>query len=268
MFKNFRVITLAALLTLTAGACGEEALGPDDQENEDGEWGAAQQTALLSALTTSGVFAASPVAAFAPMVVATLSDVGTISASQVAAISQAVESGIQMARSATLSSTYNGAFGIQVGYEVDGIEGWFVGVLGWNGINAETSSVTQLISVYHADTGSNEPPATHSATIGLDDALQHTPPSGAANHHLAVGTYWNGTDTFWGTNGAMDFTASSFSGSNDCGQVSFSCTYSTGSMSGSFDFDAQTLIGGMSWSQVPVSFSSLPAVKLMISQGL
>lgn len=268
MFKNFRVTTLAVLLTLTAGACGEEALGPDDQENDDMAWGTEEQTALLSALTTSGALAASPVAAFAPMVVGTLSDVGTISASQVAAMSQAVENGIQMALSATLSSTYDGAFGIQVGYEADGIEGWFIGVLGWNGLNTETNSVTQLVSVYHFDSGSDQPPATHSATIGLDDALQQTPPSGAANHHLAFGTYWNGTDTFWGTTGSVDFSASSFSGSSDCSQVSYSCTYSTGSMSGAFDFAATTLIGGMSWTQVPVSFSSLPAVKLMISQGL
>jgi hypothetical protein len=39
-------------------------------------------------------------------------------------------------------------------------------------------------------------------------------------------------------------------------------------MSGSFNFEASTMIGEMSFTQVPVSFSGMPAVKLIISPDL
>ena len=269
MLKNTRKTILFALIALTTSACGEGALGPgDDDDNDDMGWGATEQQALLTALNTSGALTRSPIAGFASMVVGTLSDVGTIRASQVAAMTQSVQSGIQMAITSSLSSTYDGAFGIHVGYELDGVQGWLVGILGWNGLDSQTNTVTELVSVYHFDTGSNQPPATHSADIGIDDGFLQLPPRGASDHHLATGTYWDGTDTFWGMSGSMDFTGSSFSGSTDCSQVSFSCTYSTGSMSGSFDFAAGSLISEMSWTQVPVSFSNLTAVQLMISPGL
>lgn len=266
MTKTIRVTALSALLAMTATACGDETTGPDNGPTEP-EWGTQQQQALVTALTSSGALAASPVAGFAAMVVGTLDDVGSISTHETAALSQSIESEIELALNAALSSTYDGAVGVQVGFENDGTTGWFVGVIGWNGLSDGGSAVTNLVGVYHFDTGSNEPPATHSATIGLD-AVQQSPPRGQTNHHLSTASYWDGTTSFWGTSGSFEISASSFSGSNDCGQVSFSCSYSTGNMSGSFDFDAMAMNSEMTWTQVPVTFSNLRSVKLMISPGL
>jgi hypothetical protein len=96
------------------------------------------------------------------------------------------------------------------------------------------------------------PPTSESGTIGSDE--------------FALATYWDGMDTFWGTSGSVSFSGSSFSGSTDCSQQGVTCSYSTGAMSGSFEFESETLGGGMTWTQVPVSFSNMPTVKLTVSQ--
>jgi hypothetical protein len=264
MIKTIRLTALSVLFTMTASACGDEAMGPEDEEMG---WGTQEQQALITALASSGALAASPVAGFAAMVVGALDDVGSISTHETAALSQSIESDIELALSAAMSSTYDGAVGVQVGFDIDGTLGWFVGVIGWNGLSNGGSAVTDLVGVYHFDTGSDEPPATHSATIGLD-GLQQSPPLSQTNHHFSTASYWDGTNSYWGTSGSFDISASSFSGTNDCSQTSFSCSYSTGNMSGAFEFDAMALNSDMSWTQVPVTFSNLRSVKLMISPGL
>ena len=261
MLKTLRLTTLAAFLALGIAACSDDVTEP-----EGTGFSPAEQQALINALTSSGALANSPAAGFAALVVGTLGEVGTISASQTAAMDRIVENGIQLAVSAALSSTYEGAVGVQIGYDIDGTQGWFIGVVGWNGLSTETNSVSQLVSIYHFDTDTGTPPATHSTTIGLD-GLQQALPRSDADHHLATATYWDGIDTYWGTNGSVNFSGSSFSGSNDCSQLTFSCTYSTGSMSGTFEFESAILQGELTWTQVPVGFSNLPAVKLMISDS-
>ena len=266
MLKTLRLTALSTMLALGGAACGDGTTEPDDLDDNNTGLGAEEQAALRSALTTSGALSSTPVAGFAAMVVGVLGDVGTISTHETAALSQSIESGIQLAVTSAMSNSYEGAVGIQVGYDVNGIQGWFLGVVGWNGLNS-TGSITQLVGVYHFDVGSDEPPTTHSASIGLED-MQQAPARVPGDHHLALATYWNGTNSYWGVSGSMEFSGSSFSGSNNCGQQSFSCTYATGTMNGSFDFVAETLMGDISWTQVPVSFTNLPAVRLSISQSL
>ncbi len=267
MIKTLRYSIMLGLTVFVLTSCSEETVAPDNLEPGPEGWGAPEQQALLAALTNSAALANTPALGFAGLIVGTLGDVGGINTHTTNAFSQSVESEISLAVTAALSNTYEGAVGIQIGYDVDGVQGWFVGVIGWNGLNTESNSVSQLVGVYHFDTDSQSPPNSLSKPIGLEDASL-APPMGEAHHHLARATYWNSTNSYLGTSGSFEITSSTFSGSSDCSQTSFSCTYATGNMSGSFDFVAETIQGEMSWTQVPVSFSGLNAVRLTITRGL
>lgn len=266
MRGRVRLHMILATMTAVTIACGEETTGPVNMEPEDEGWGAAEQQSLLNALNGSGVLASTPAAGFASILVGTLGGVGGINTHEIGVLDEAVEVGIQMAVNSAVSSSYEGAVGVQIGYDVDGIEGWFSGIIGWNGMGEGGGAISQMVAVYHFDTDSMEPPATLSMTVGID-GHQQGPTAAPANHHLATAVYWDGTNNYRGTSGSLDITASTFSGSSDCSQLSYSCTSSSGTMSGTFEFESQQVVGEGTWTQVPVSFSGLTAVKLMISQS-
>jgi hypothetical protein len=242
-----RLITMSAVLVFGLAACSEDA---DELLAPDGTgFTAAEKQALTNALLSSGALSATPAGAYAALVVNLLDDVGTISASQSAAIDEAVRNGISLAVAGAAASNYEGGAGIQVGFDIVGVQGWVSGVVGWNGLDTDAGTVDQLVTAYAVGDDSDMPPSTWDGT-----------PGGESN---VWATYWDG-DPYYATSGNAAVTASSFSGSNDCTTQSFSCNYSTGTMNGGFDFEAMS-ISETVYTQDPVSYSGLPAVKIMIS---
>ncbi len=242
-----RLVAAAAVFALGLVACGDdgnELTGPNDSG-----FTAAEKQALTSALLNSGVLAGTPAGAYAALVVNLFDEVGTISASQSAAIDNAIREGISLAAAASAANSYEGAIGIQVGFDISGGQGWVSGVLGWNGLDTEAGTADQIVAVYSTGDDSDMPPATWDGTPG------------AASDVVAV--YWDG-ESYYATGGSASVTASSFGGSSDCSVQTFTCSYSTGTMSGSFDFEASS-ISETTFTQVPITFSNLYAVKLMIS---
>ena len=247
--KRIGICTVAAMLAV--GACSDDA-GDLTDPNGTGSLTAAEKAALSQALTTTGALAGTPAAPYAALVIQTLDEVGTLNASRSAAIDKAIESGLSLALSAALGANYEGAVGVQVGYDVQGVTGWFIGVVGWNGLSTQTNSVSELVSAYGFGEGTSTPPSNIQGVIADDDYLG--------------GSFWNGMP-FYAMTGNASITGSGFSGATDCGFIGFSCSYATGTMSGNFDFEAQALESTDTYSQSTVNFSGLPAVSLTVTQG-
>ncbi len=250
--NNFGILTVAALFAFPG--CSNETDQLVDPGGE-GNLNSAEKVALINALQTSGVLAGTPAAAFSSLAVGILDEVGTMSASRSRAIDEAIESGIRLGVSKAAASSYEGAVGVQVGWDIQGSTGWVIGVIGWNGLNVQTATVSELVAAYGYEEGNtNQPPATTSRTIGEDPYV--------------TGMYWDGSTTFYGTSGNATMSGSGFSGSNDCSQTGISCTYSTGTMNGNFNFVGSDMLEmGGTYTQPEVNFSSLPAVKIMISDA-
>ncbi len=250
--NKFGILAVAALFAVTG--CSDDIDQLVDPGG-DGNLNSAEQAALINALNTSGVLAGTPVAAFSSFAVGILDEVGTMSASRSRAIDEAIESGIRLAVSKAAAASYEGAVGVQVGWDLQGDVGWFIGVLGWNGLNVQTATVSELVAAYGYDFGNtNQPPASTSGTIGEDPYV--------------AGMYWDGSTTYYGTSGDATMSGSNFTGSNDCSQTGITCSYSTGTMNGNFNFVGSDMAeGGSTYTQPLVNFSSLPAVKMMISDA-
>ncbi len=252
--NKFGILAVAALFAFTG--CSDEIDQLVDPGGE-GNLNSAEKAALINALNTSGVLAGTPVAAFSSFAIGILDEVGTISASRSRAIDEAIESGIRLAVSKAAAASYEGAVGVQVGWDIQGDMGWFIGVIGWNGLDTQTRTVSEIVAVYGYESGTNQLPPSKEGTIGY---VVGEEPS-------VTGMYWDGSTTFYGTSGNATMSGSGFSGSNDCSQTGISCSYSTGTMNGNFNFVGSDMAeGGSTYTQPAVNFSSLPAVKMMISQ--
>jgi len=250
--NKFGILAVAALFAFTG--CSDKIDDLTDPGGE-GNLNTAEKTALINALNTSGVLTGSPAAQFASLAVGILSEVGTLSASRSRAIDEAIESGIRLAVSRAAASSYEGTVGVQVGWDIQGSTGWFIGVIGWNGLNVQTATVSELVTAYGYEEGNtNQPPPSAEGTIGEDPYVQ--------------GMYWDGSTTYYGTSGHVSVSGSSFSGSTDCSQTGISCSYSTGAMNGNFNFAGSDMAeGGSTYTQPEVNYSSLPAVRVMISDA-
>ena len=239
----------ALAATLTVVGCGNDGNATD--LNGDGSLTAGEKAALIEAITTTGVLALSPAAAYAPLALGTIDEIGTISASRTAAIDEAIEAGIKLAVSAVAAASYEGAVGVQIGFDVRGIGGWFIGVLGWNGLNAQTRTVSEMVAVFGYAEDQGTPPPNIQGPFG--------------GEALLGGSYWNGMP-YYAMSGDASITGSNFSGSTDCSVLVYACSYATGTMSGNFGFTAQTLETTDTYEQVPVSFT-VPAVSLTVTDG-
>jgi len=247
--NNFGILAVAAVFAFTG--CSDTIDNVVDPGGE-GTLNSAEKAALINALNTSGVLAGSPAALYSSLVVGLLNDVGTLSASQARAMNEAIESGIMLAVSNANAANYEGSVGVQVGWDISGSVGWFVGVIGWNGLDIQTQTVSELVAVYDYNLESNQPPATATMTIGED--------------LYSTAVYWDGSSTFHGTSGAAAVTGSSFSGTTDCSQTGITCSYSNGTMNGNFNFVGSDMAEPAgSYTQSPVNFSGLPSVKIAIS---
>ncbi len=252
--NNFGILAVAALFAFPG--CSNETDQLVDPGGE-GNLNSAEKAALINALETSGVLG--PAAPFSSLAVGILDEVGIMSASRSRAIDEAIESGIRLAVSKAAASSYEGAVGVQVGWDLQGVGmGWFIGVIGWNGLDVQTRTVSEIVAVYGYESGTNQLPPSKEGTIGY---VVGEEPS-------VVGMYWDGSTTFYGTSGNATMSGSNFSGSNDCSQTGITCSYSTGTMNGNFNFTGSDMAeGGSTYTQPLVNVSSLPAVKMMISDA-
>jgi len=237
--------TVAAALAVSACGDDEDATGVNGAT-----FTAAEKAALMEALTNTGAFAGTPAALYAPFALAGLDETGTISAGRSAAIDEAIESGISLAVSTALATNYD-AVGVQLSFDIQGQTGWFIGVVGWTGLNTTAKTVDELVAVYSYGDGTTAP-SNVQGSFGGDAVLE--------------GSYWDGA-RYSATEGSASITGSGFSGSTDCSITGFTCSYAQGTMSGNFGFTAQALETTDTYEQVPVSFTGLPAVSVTVSDG-
>jgi hypothetical protein len=244
-----------ALAVAVAAGCSDstEPTGEDISQ--------AEKTALASALTQSGALAAIPYASFASVAVQLVGKVGSLQASTAAsaALTSAVEEAMRLGIAGVAGTSYEGAVGFILDFDITSTEltesAYFVGIVGWNGVNTSTSSVDELVvaAVY----GDGAAPNSVTGDIGTFTETKY-----------AYGAYWDGASVFFGTDGMIAATGASFGGGTDCsasqGQFSYTCSYSAGSMNGNFEFMAEDDDSG-TYTQAPVSFSGLPALKITIS---
>jgi len=248
--NNFGILAVAAVFAFTG--CSDTIDNLVDPGGE-GTLNQAEKTALINALNSSGALAGSPVSAFSTMAIQILNEVGSMTPSRSRAIDEAIEAGIQLAVSRAAAASYEGAVGVQVGWDLDGQVGWFIGVLGWNGLNIQTQTVSELVAAYGFEVGeTDQPPASAEGTIGEDPYVD--------------GAYWDGSTTFYGTSGNVLLSGSTFTGSNDCSVSVYVCSYSTGVMNGNLNFVGMSM-SETTYTQPLVNFSGMPAVKMMISDN-
>ncbi len=248
--NKFGILVVAAVFAFTG--CSDTI---DDLVDPGGEGtlNQAEKTALINALNNSGALAGSPVSAFSTIAIGILDEVGSMSPSRSRAIDEAIESGIQLALSRAAAASYEGAVGVQVGWDLQGDVGWFIGVLGWNGLDIQTQTVSELVAAYGFEMGiTDQPPSSADGTIGEDPYVE--------------GAYWDGSSTFYGISGDVTLSGSSFTGSNDCSVSVYSCSYSTGTMNGNVAFVGSS-VSETTYTQPRVNFSGLPAVKMMIADN-
>lgn len=241
MSKWTKIGAVTVAMAMAAG-CGDDG-GPG------GGLPAAEKQELINALSQTEF------GAFAAFVIGTIGEVGTLDAGSVnTAIGTAFDRALSLSRTSGLAASYEGAVGlaIQFDYDVQGVSesGWFYGVVGWNGINTTAHTIDEIVLVYGVgDTGTLPNQA-----------------SGTVEDLDVVAIYDTPSQTYYGTTGTAQVTGSSFSGSTDCseGTAGVECSYATGDMNGNFGFEAETLAGSPH-TQTPVTFSSLPAVRVNIA---
>src|SRR5690349_11222298 len=119
--RSVRAALVLALVAVSVNSCSDTT-GPQPLDT-------AGKTALTSALTTSGALSATPLAAFAGLLVNTLGSTGALSTADNANAFEAV--------------------GIEVIYDVtsngEHVVGTFAGVVGWSGLNTTSNSVDELV---------------------------------------------------------------------------------------------------------------------------
>jgi hypothetical protein len=246
----WKIAAFPLVTGLVAGGCGSST------EPGQTNFTAAEQAALANALASSGVLSSNPLAAFAGVVVGTIDHVGTMSPATSAAVTQAVDNAIRLSAVGAEGSSYS-AVGLQISFTSDiggqSTTGWFIGAVGWNGLNTQTNSVSELMIVGGSGDGAT-PPSSASGTIEDGDL---------------TATYWNGT-RYEGTSGTGTVTASNFSGGGtDCSTtvqgITVTCSLQRGNMAGNVGFEAAEVGGTQTFTQPTVQFSSLPTVKLTIN---
>lgn len=232
------------------------------EEGGTGSLNSIEKAQLASALTNSGSLGAlGPAAAWAPFAVTLLADIGSLGAGTSAAVNRGLNASLTGVR----ATSYEGAIGVVIVYNVQGQTGTFTGVVGWDGFTpGNNATVAEIVSAGAVTVGST-PIGNVSTPIG----------SSATNPERAgYATYFvNATQSSYvGTSGTFTVSAQSFgTGSSNCGTgiggANVTCSYSVGTMSGSFSFAANRLQGSgpSTYTQSTVNFSSLPSVRMTIT---
>lgn len=259
MFVKGSTFFRTPMLALTGAALLN---GCGDSTGPDGDLSDSDKQAIVSILTNTSALAASPAAGFAAFFLEGLDGFGTMSSTAAAAqVQQAVSEGLSLALNRGAADSYEG-FGFVVDFSFSSqgqtVAGWMAGYVGMADLDLNAGTVGELVSAYLMDLQSTSVPNTGEGTIAGGTAFA---------------TYYDGTTNFLGTSGTVTMTASSFgSGNTDCSGsaqgITVNCSYSSGTMSGGFDFNAQAFTGGSTYTQVPIAFTGLPAVRISMSTTL
>jgi hypothetical protein len=234
---------VAVVLAMGAGACGDSTTGA----LSDGE---------KQALTTALINADDQFGAFAAFAVDAIGSTGKLSAAAAQAVSRAINEAVRLSVNGIAATEYDGV-GFAIDYTLtsggETTQFWFLGVVGWNGLTATT--VTELVVV---------------GGFGLDEALPASA-TGSIEAGEVFGTYVNSGSVYFALTGQGSITGSSFGGSStDCGSgtdqgLTVECSYQTGTMNGDFDFEAEHETTTATYSQAPVVFTGLPALRLTVT---
>ncbi len=241
-WTKFGAMTLALVV---AAGCGDDN-GPTSSLNQQ------EKTALANAL------ASTEFGGLAAYVVQVVGEVGTLdAATATSAVNAALTNAMSLSSTGGLAASYEGAVGIAIQFDYDFqgeiLQGWFYGVFGWNGINASAGTVDEWVLVGGFGEDANLPSSA----------------SGTIENLEVFADYSNNNVYYYGTSGTATVSSSSFSGNTDCSAseqgITIDCSYSVGRMNGSFEFDAETLSGTSTYTQTPVNFSNLPALRMTLS---
>lgn len=156
------------------------------------------------------------------------------------------------------------AVGIQVNYHytytVPGVthSGTFSSIVGWQGLDPSAATVDRIIAATQFSNSSTFP---DSGSVAFGDGA-------------SLGSYVDGAtgSGYTATSGGFRLTAATFAGTpTSCDQqvlspIPVTCSYTTGTMTGSFDFTASRTSGGgaLTFTQPTTSFE-LPAIRVTIS---
>lgn len=250
--RTYKKFGTAAALAF-AVACGDSS-GP-------GSFGPAEKTALTNALTASGALAGSPVATFAGLIISTLEEIGTMSGATSSQLARDLESGISAALAAT---SYDGV-GVMIDFNIavpgsDPFIGAATFVFGWNGLSTTTNNVTEFVSAGLVDIGTATPPSGS------------RPVPGTSLVTIATGTYYERATSsqYDATSGTINFTSVNPIGdATACvgAPANVTCTFSGGTVSGSFAFEAAKEVGSGpdTYSQSQINFTTLPAIRVTLT---
>ena len=227
---RFSAFAFTCAIAASVAACGSDNNGPSGSVDLT-----AQQTAALSAALVSNGTLGSEAAAFAPFALSQLQSAGSFSG-------------------------YD-AVGVQVNYTVTAggttQSGVMSSIIGWQGLNASAQTVDKIIAASQFSTGGTFP-----STV-----------TGSFANSGTIGSYYDRStaSNYLATTGTFNITAATFDGSSkscdsSSGGITVTCSYSTGTRTGSFGFSADRANGSgpATFDQAVTSFE-LPAVRVTIS---
>lgn len=227
---RLRILALSCGVAVFAAACGSDNNGPDGSINLT-----AQQTAALTTALVSNGALGTTAAAFAPFALSQLHSAGSFGG-------------------------YD-AVGVQVNYTISasGVSqsGVLSSVIGWQGLNASAQTVDKIIAASQFSTGGTFP-----STV-----------TGSFDQSGTVGSYYDRStaSNYLASSGSFNVTGADFgSGTTNCnsssGGITVTCSYSTGTMTGSFGFSANRTngTGATTFDQAVTNFD-LPAVRVTLT---
>lgn len=238
---------LAVVCAVAVGGCGDDG-GPGGSDLSDQE-----KTVLANALANADD--PSGIGAFASSIVQLVEGVGKLDPGTQASIRRLVNDRLHLSTSGVAALSYDGVgFAIEYDYNIGGetFSGFFLGVVGWNGINTSTNTVDELVMVGGFGEGSTLPT---SATGTIEDGD-------------VFALYVDGETGYFGTAGSASASPNFSGSSTDCSTTSqgitLDCAYTTGTMAGDFEFEAEDFSTTSTYTQAPIAFSGLPALRMSI----
>lgn len=254
MFNLVKRVTGLAIIALAVAAC---------EEGGGGSLTPTEKLQLTNALVNSGSLESiGPAGGYAPFAIQLLPSIGSLGSGASAAVNHAINASITGLR----ATSYEGAVGVQIIYNVLGQTGTFTGVVGWDGFTPGANATVEEIVSAGAVTSGSTPIGNISTPIGS---------SSTGPDRTGYATYFaRATQSLYvGTSGTFTVSAQSFSSGTpvNCGiglgGTNITCSYVTGTMSGSFNFQANRVsgTGATTYTQSAINFSSLPSVRMTIS---
>lgn len=204
-----------------------------------------------------------------------------VTAEQSAIAAAAAEAGVMSGRGGTFSTLALGqvgdrasmgsfqAFGIQVVYDLVDVSlgtgrdvGWFVGVVGYSGLDVAARTAAEVIS---AGAGASGVAVMGSGSVQIGQIVN-------SREGVALFARRSPSALYVGNSGTFTLQSATFSSPRICGTTSgtpspVTCTYATGTMTGTFDFMAGLLTGtgAATYTQAQTTFT-LPAIQVTMSQ--